>query len=147
MTKPSVWLRRQCSEKEVWTRCDNDMTVKLESMDDLADRIAGLPPAKRALLELRLKKKGPHASGQQIIPHRVKSDSAPLSFAQQRLWFLNQMEPDSPAYNQPKAIRLSGVLNVEALQRSLSAIEARHTLIGGEYGGCHRSAPGWQGGG
>ena len=52
-----------------------------------------------------------------------------LSFAQQRLWFLNQLEPDSPAYNQPKALRLLGDLKIEALQKALDAIVMRHEVL------------------
>ena len=87
-------------------------------------------PAPRTLLEQRLKKKVPDASsGKQTIPRRTNDDTAPLSFAQQRLWFLNQLEPDSPAYNHPNAIRLDGVLNVEALRKTLDAIVARHEVL------------------
>jgi amino acid adenylation domain-containing protein len=51
-----------------------------------------------------------------------------LSFAQQRLWFLNQFEDNSSAtYNMPLALRLSGQLNVEALQQSLQCLIERHT--------------------
>jgi len=63
------------------------------------------------------------------IPRRVNRDSIPLSFAQQRLWFLDQLEPNSPLYNIPIAMRLSGVLNVEALQKSLNAVLARHEAL------------------
>lgn len=53
----------------------------------------------------------------------------PLSYAQQRLWFLYQLEPDSPFYNMPQAIRMRGGLNVEALQRTLNEIVARHEAL------------------
>ncbi|HEY0097576.1 MAG TPA: condensation domain-containing protein, partial [Pyrinomonadaceae bacterium] len=52
-----------------------------------------------------------------------------LSFAQQRLWFLNQLEPDSVAYNIPAALRLEGVLDISALERSLSEIVRRHEAL------------------
>jgi amino acid adenylation domain-containing protein len=98
-------------------------------MDDLTDRIIGLSPAKRALLELRLKEKSPNAFANYTIPPRASRESAPLSFAQQRLWFLDQLEPESAVYNIAKAIRMDGALNVEALQKALDAIVARHEIL------------------
>ena len=53
----------------------------------------------------------------------------PLSFGQRRLWFLNQLEPGSPFYNILSAIRLSGNLNVEALEQSLRQIIQRHEIL------------------
>jgi amino acid adenylation domain-containing protein len=53
----------------------------------------------------------------------------PLSFAQERLWFLCQMEPESSFYNIPIAIRIKGRLDVEALQKSLDEIVNRHEIL------------------
>ncbi|HKY28110.1 MAG TPA: condensation domain-containing protein, partial [Pyrinomonadaceae bacterium] len=53
----------------------------------------------------------------------------PLSFAQQRLWFLSQLDPESPSYNIRYAIRISGPLNVPALERALSTIVDRHESL------------------
>jgi amino acid adenylation domain-containing protein len=53
----------------------------------------------------------------------------PLSYAQQRLWFLQQLEPESPAYNLPGSLRLSGPLDVRALAGALSAIVRRHEAL------------------
>ena len=53
----------------------------------------------------------------------------PLSFSQQRLWFLTQLEPDKPIYNESMAFRLTGVLNIAALQMALNAIIARHETL------------------
>jgi amino acid adenylation domain-containing protein/FkbM family methyltransferase len=52
-----------------------------------------------------------------------------LSFAQQRLWFLHQLEPDSAAYNILTVIQLSGDLNLEALERALSEVSRRHESL------------------
>src|SRR6202158_2878745 len=61
---------------------------------------------------------------------RVSRDGRlPLSFAQQRLWFLDQLEPDNPFYNLPQAIRLTGVLNAGALEQTIHAIIARHESL------------------
>jgi amino acid adenylation domain-containing protein/non-ribosomal peptide synthase protein (TIGR01720 family) len=53
----------------------------------------------------------------------------PLSFAQQRLWFLDQLVPDNPFYNLASAVRLSGPLDVDALQRTLNEVVRRHEVL------------------
>jgi acyl carrier protein len=53
----------------------------------------------------------------------------PLSFAQQRLWFFNQMNPESRIYNILTAIKLEGELNVQSLERSLNEIVERHEIL------------------
>lgn len=61
---------------------------------------------------------------------RVPRDgNFPLSYAQQRLWFLHQLQPESPAYNVPFALRLTGKLDRKALQSSLSAMVERHETL------------------
>ncbi|MGA8431127.1 MAG: amino acid adenylation domain-containing protein [Candidatus Sulfotelmatobacter sp.] len=55
--------------------------------------------------------------------------SPPLSFAQQRLWFLDQLEPGNPLYNVPCAIHLEGNLDQDALERSLNEIVRRHEIL------------------
>jgi amino acid adenylation domain-containing protein len=67
--------------------------------------------------------------GKHSIPRRNQTGPCPLSFAQERLWFLNQLDPGSPAYNQPKAFRLLGALNVSALKQALDTIIARHEAL------------------
>jgi amino acid adenylation domain-containing protein len=58
-----------------------------------------------------------------------RQQKLPLSFAQQRLWFLNQMEPDSAFYNIPRTLRLTGELRVDALRASLQEITRRHEVL------------------
>ncbi|RKH75197.1 amino acid adenylation domain-containing protein, partial [Corallococcus sp. AB045] len=53
----------------------------------------------------------------------------PLSFAQQRLWFLDQLAPDDASYNLPVTLRLLGRLDVEALRRAFEALVARHEAL------------------
>ena len=53
----------------------------------------------------------------------------PLSFAQQRLWFLDQLEPDSPLYNIPVALRIEGPLDIAVLTRSLTEVVRRHEAL------------------
>jgi amino acid adenylation domain-containing protein/FkbH-like protein len=65
-----------------------------------------------------------------IGPHRVERNQPhPLSFVQERLWFLNQLEPGSHAYHVPMALRLEGELNLEALRRALQQIVCRHEAL------------------
>src|SRR5215468_10341189 len=97
--------------------------------DDLAQRLADLSPAKRALLELRLKEKGLRSFTNPGIPRRTTGDSVPLSFAQQRLWFLDKYEPNRSVYNVPSALRLSGELDRGALKQSLNEIVRRHEVL------------------
>ena len=81
-----------------------------------------LSAAKRALLEKRLAGRvSTEADGQTIRPE-VRNGPVPLSFAQQRLWFLDQLEPGLVAYNVPAAVRLVGQLDVAVLNWSLNEI-------------------------
>lgn len=100
-------------------------------MDDenLTSRLARLSPAKRGLLERKLGLGRAAAAANVTIPRRRERDLAPLSFAQQRLWFLNQLEPESSAYNEAKALQLEGILNVDALKQALNAIVDRHEVL------------------
>ncbi|WP_043936835.1 non-ribosomal peptide synthetase [Planktothrix rubescens] len=64
----------------------------------------------------------------EIIPVSRDQD-LPLSFAQQRLWFLHQLSPDSHSYNLLEALRLEGTLNLFALEQSLSELIRRHEVL------------------
>ncbi|AFZ17608.1 non-ribosomal peptide synthetase [Allocoleopsis franciscana] len=63
------------------------------------------------------------------IQPRTEGEQIPLSFAQQRLWFLNQLEGSSATYNLSGALRITGNLNVHALQQALSEILRRHEVL------------------
>src|SRR6185436_16260784 len=101
------------------------MTKRISQENILNEHIAGLSPAKRALLELKLKNL-PKAADRISIPPRPDHSPVILSFAQQRLWFLNKLDPNSPAYNMPVVRRLSGELDVAALEWALAEIVRRH---------------------
>ncbi len=58
-----------------------------------------------------------------------RTEALPLSFAQQRLWFLDQLESGSTFYNVPAAVRLRGALNVNALQRALDEVVSRQEAL------------------
>src|SRR5206468_3028451 len=50
----------------------------------------------------------------------------PASFAQQRLWFLDQLEPDNPVYNIAYTLKITGSVNADALKKSLNLLIERH---------------------
>ncbi|HJP93407.1 MAG TPA: amino acid adenylation domain-containing protein [Pyrinomonadaceae bacterium] len=92
-------------------------------MDDLTKRVTTLSPAKRALLERRLASRN---GGGPRLAARTGDGPARASFAQERLWFLHQIEPQSAAYNVPRAIRILGNLDLNVLHQRLNEIVARH---------------------
>ncbi|HHF0079345.1 TPA: pyoverdine non-ribosomal peptide synthetase PvdD, partial [Pseudomonas aeruginosa] len=63
------------------------------------------------------------------IPLADRQQPLALSFAQERQWFLWQLEPESAAYHIPSALRLRGRLDVDALQRSFDSLVARHETL------------------
>src|SRR5215207_11732919 len=65
----------------------------------------------------------------ELLKQKAARKSMPLSFAQERLWFLDQFEPGSPIYNIPAAFRLPGPLNVRALEQSINEVVNRHEIL------------------
>jgi amino acid adenylation domain-containing protein len=98
-------------------------------VSDLYKQIASLSGAKRRLLDLYLQKEGVTLTELLIVAQERGSDHFPLSFAQQRLWFLDQLEPGNPLYNNPAAIRLTGPLDLTALEQVLNEIVRRHEIL------------------
>src|SRR3954452_9761802 len=99
---------------------------------EIAKRIAELPLEKRALLFQQLQKqreKEARAEPQRIPRQPRESETYPLSFAQQRLWFLNNFEPESPEYNIPQAFRIVGALDPEVMQTALREVVRRHETL------------------
>jgi non-ribosomal peptide synthase protein (TIGR01720 family) len=84
-------------------------------VDDLREALADLSPEQRALLQLRLR--------------RIPEDWFPLSFTQEQLWFLDQLEPGSSASNVSLALRIEGPLQEMALARSLDRVVQRHEAL------------------
>jgi amino acid adenylation domain-containing protein len=81
----------------------------------------------RAQLIMQLKKSA--ASVSPLIQKRPATVPAPLSYAQERLWIMAQLEPDSSIYNMTGAIQLDGALNQAALQQSLTEVLRRHEVL------------------
>lgn len=98
-------------------------------MTNILQKIAELSPEKRELLLKKLNQQKAKIASAKILPQNRDQQTFPLSFAQQRLWFFSQLEPESSAYNIPAAIRLTGRLNIPALENSLNAILNRHEIL------------------
>ena len=81
------------------------------------------------LLTVLLDEEGFSAGRTRAIRPREMTTDPPLSFAQQRLWFLDQLVPGEPFYNLASALCLSGKLEVAALERSFSEITRRHETL------------------
>ena len=100
-------------------------------MDNISSRVASLSPEERAALVMRLKRRdrGAERVVDQTIRRREKDVDAPLSLAQQRLWFLHQLDPANDPYFLPFYYQLTGPLDAAALERSLNEIIRRHEVL------------------
>lgn len=75
-----------------------------------------------------LQPRNPHTSVP-LLPLAHRAQPVPLSFAQQRLWFLHQLEPENAAYNISLAFSIHGVLNIEALEKSFQTLADRYEIL------------------
>jgi hypothetical protein len=92
-------------------------------------RIGELSREKREIVERLLREKRAADVRGAGIPRRPMSNTAPLSFAQQRLWFLDQLTPGQPYYNECITLQLSLALNVAAMRRSVNEVVRRHEAL------------------
>ncbi|MFF8644011.1 non-ribosomal peptide synthase/polyketide synthase [Streptomyces sp. NPDC015345] len=96
------------------------------------DRAEALPEEMREALRRRLAGRaagGAAPAARQGIPRADRDRPLPLSFAQQRLWFLDQLRPGDARYNSAVALRLTGAPDQEALGAALAAVVARHEAL------------------
>jgi hypothetical protein len=98
-------------------------------MSQVLSRIAALAPEQRKLLEQRLREENIDFTKIQVLPRSTEQEEIPLSFAQERLWFLDQLQPGKPHYNMSFAIRVHGQLNSEAMEQAVSEIVRRHEIL------------------
>ena len=106
--------------------------------DDLRSQLAQRKDEILTLLNQQAALRSLHAPAIFRRPRGDDAEPAPLSFAQERLWFLSQLEPRSTAYNICRAVKLTGQLQVGALARALGEIPRRHEAL--------RTALRWAGG-
>ncbi|AFZ12486.1 amino acid adenylation domain protein [Crinalium epipsammum PCC 9333] len=96
--------------------------LPLRSLFD-SPRVAGLADN---IEQLRRQEQGLQVPQIEVIS---RHQNLPLSYAQKRLWFLDQLIPNNPFYNIPQALRVTGNLNVAALEQTLSEIVRRHEAL------------------
>src|SRR5437868_8739354 len=118
-------LRRR--NVKVWAAGDRlrysvgDGVVPAELQELLTER-------KAEILEFLTDAASARSTGPAILPSPA-GERTPLSFAQQRLWFINELEPGLSVYNVPEAARIRGPLNAGALSSALSEIVRRHEVL------------------
>ncbi len=100
------------------------MTATLEG------RIAQLGPAQRELLERRLQ--SPPASSAPLVP-RSRGAAVPVSPTQKSMWFVHNLDPTVPVFNNAHALRIRGPLDVEALDWALTSLVQRHHVLRTNY--------------
>ncbi|MBC1236345.1 MULTISPECIES: non-ribosomal peptide synthetase [Nostoc] len=97
--------------------------------DEILKRRSKLSLAQQELLTKRLRGEVNSRSQLNVIPKRAQISPAPLSFSQQRLWFLQQLDIDNPYYSELACVQLLGALKMDALERSLNEIVQRHEAL------------------
>src|SRR5690242_287932 len=97
----------------------------------IESRISALPAHLREKLKERLAGRSDRAAA---IPAAPRTGSLPMSSAQRRLWFLNQLQPDSADYNSALALRLRGPLDLDALRRAVRELPRRHESLRTVFG-------------
>ncbi|HEY9881711.1 MAG TPA: amino acid adenylation domain-containing protein [Leptolyngbyaceae cyanobacterium] len=113
---------RNASLEQIRLRCNApEGTLTPALRQELAER--------KSELILYLQQQSKSIQSSSAIQSTIQDGIFPLSFAQQRLWFLYQLAPDNPFYNVPTAIRLTGKLNQKALEHSFHEIVRRHAAL------------------
>lgn len=98
-------------------------------MSKLKERVTGLSVDRRAIFEQRLLQAQRQRWRPPSIPRRAPSDPALLSFGQEQMWFLDQLDPGMPTYNIPDVMRLQGSLDAKALETGFRAVLSRHEVL------------------
>src|SRR5262249_13955863 len=99
--------------------------------ENIIETLSKLTSEQLTLLTLKLKKKNALSQkpNSPVIVQKPRTDYLPLSYAQQRLWFFDQLNPGQGIYSRPAAIKLSGSLRSEVLQRCLDELVRRHEVL------------------
>ncbi len=106
----------------------------MTSINQRMERLKNLSPAKRAFLLKVMHREAKRVEEAEPFARRPPQSPAALSFAQQRLWFIDQLTPGTALYNIPAVVRMTGVLDVSALERSIAEVVRRHEILRTSFG-------------
>ncbi len=98
-------------------------------MTDMAERLARLTPAQRALLDRRLRERGGAVPTELPIGPRGHGRPSPCTVDQERIWLIHQFDPSDPVYNVLFGWRLHGPLRLDVLRRAIAALVRRHEAL------------------
>ena len=98
-------------------------------MANLSERLSKLDSRQRELLLKKLRRTESGKKRRSKIEKRPDSSIYPLSFSQQRLWFMHQLDTQSAFYNMPAAVRLTGKIDIDVLEYALNTIIRRHEVL------------------
>lgn len=98
-------------------------------MNDISKRIAALSPEQKAIFERRLQAQTSKQMPLQKLPRNGSEQTFPVSFAQERLWFLEQLEAEANFHNLPMIMQLKGTVHIPILAQSISEIVRRHEAL------------------
>jgi len=101
--------------------------------DSVAQKFKNLSPEKMELLRKKLQQRQSLQKKQERIPKRKNQSVYPISAAQKRLWFLDQLDSGSAFYNIPSALRISGELDIAAMEGAVNDLVARHEILRSFY--------------
>ncbi|HYO59462.1 non-ribosomal peptide synthetase, partial [Archangium sp.] len=103
--------------------------LRADGAVELLQSVIPPPPRRPAPVAAPLQKEAPRTQAPPAIPRVPRDGALPLSFAQQRLWYLDRLEPGNVAYSNPSAMRMRGSLEPAALERALNEVARRHEVL------------------
>ena len=108
---------------------EKDGKLVMTGPEEIVSAVREMVAERKAEILAFLTERGEALQPELIAAVSPRPDVLPLSFAQQRLWFLQEMQPDTGAYNIPFAVEITGLLDLEAFRASLNAIVERHEVF------------------
>ncbi|MBN1481967.1 amino acid adenylation domain-containing protein [candidate division KSB1 bacterium] len=96
---------------------------------NISEKLKNLSPEQLELLRKKMRLKGMAATPKERITKRTDHDAYPMSAAQMRLWFLDQLDHGSAFYNVPSAVTINGRIDAGAMEKAINQVVARHEIL------------------